>query len=360
MSAPAELTIGSSLSGREASLWAAAGIVMLLAHAAFGYVFHAMTPFEPETDATEQALVIELAPLPVSTPDAVESEAIDEVEPPERLVPVEEVAEAVAEEPETIAAVAPSEQAAEVRPEELTPVETEAVAPEMVEPDAVEPEQVEPARLVESVEPEPVQPEPLVAEAITPEELQPVTPEPLRPIEPEAFVETEMAEVVESQVVLPLPEPKPILRPVEKVEAPKKPAPAKLRKVEQPKPRKEVARAEARPAPKSKASQKAQASKAPTVSPARWQSKVLAWINRHKRYPKGARSRGEQGTVRVSFAINSSGSIVSARVTRSSGNAELDGAALDMVRRASPVPAPPPEIAGSRLNLSLPVRFDLR
>ena len=338
MSTPAELTIGSAPSAREAGLWAAAVVVVVGAHAAFAYAFHAMTPLEPRPDATEQALVIELAALPVSTPEAVESESLAEVEPAERLQPVEDAVEPVVEEPETLAAVAPTETVEEVRPDTVAPVET-------------------------AVEAEPVRPEPLVAEAVEPEMLRPVEIEPLRPVDPEAFVDTEMAEIVESDVVVPVPEPKPVVKPVPKTETPpKKTAREKQREVAEPKPRKQAARAEAKPkpAPRSEASQKAQASRAPTVSPARWQSKVLAWINKHKRYPKAARSRGEQGTVRVSFAINASGGIVSARVSRSSGSAELDQAALDMVRRASPVPAPPPEIAGSRLNLSLPVRFDLR
>ena len=57
---------------------------------------------------------------------------------------------------------------------------------------------------------------------------------------------------------------------------------------------------------------------------------------------------------------DASGSVTSARVARSSGSAELDKAALDMVRRASPVPAPPPEIARSRMNISVPVQFSLK
>src|SRR5690606_11289798 len=117
---------------------------------------------------------------------------------------------------------------------------------------------------------------------------------------------------------------------------------------------------QARPAPSEKSSKSSKASRAPSVSPARWQSRVLAWINRHKRYPRGARSRREEGLVQVSFAINASGSVVSARIARSSGNAELDKAALDMLHRASPVPAPPPEIASGRMNLSVPVQFNLR
>src|SRR5690606_19122506 len=103
----------------------------------------------------------------------------------------------------------------------------------------------------------------------------------------------------------------------------------------------ETAKASRTPPPASRSA----ASSAPRISPARWQSKVVAWLNRHKRYPSGARSRREEGSVNVSFTIDAGGRVLAARVARSSGNAELDQAAVEMVRRSSPVPAPPPQIA---------------
>jgi protein TonB len=87
---------------------------------------------------------------------------------------------------------------------------------------------------------------------------------------------------------------------------------------------------------------------------------VLAWLNRHKRYPSGAKSRREEGSVQVSFTIDASGRVTGSRVVRSSGSPDLDRAALDMVQRASPVPAPPKEIARSRMSLNVPVMFNLR
>lgn len=99
---------------------------------------------------------------------------------------------------------------------------------------------------------------------------------------------------------------------------------------------------------------------APRVSPEKWQSKVLAWLKRHQRYPARAKSKGEEGTVQVAFTIDPSGRVTSSRVARSSGNPELDKAALDMLRRASPVPAPPKEIAKPSMPISVPVRFEQR
>jgi periplasmic protein TonB len=62
----------------------------------------------------------------------------------------------------------------------------------------------------------------------------------------------------------------------------------------------------------------------------------------------------------VAFTIDPSGQVISSRVTRSSGNPLLDQAALDMLSRASPVPAPPREIAKPRMPVTVPVVFDLR
>jgi protein TonB len=168
------------------------------------------------------------------------------------------------------------------------------------------------------------------------------------------------------EVIAALPEPKPILeeepepRPVKKAE----PRPERKKPARKPPPKAEVAQkvqeAKVAKAAPSERSAKSNAAKAPTISPAKWQSRVIAWINRHKRYPSASKARGDEGRVQVNFAINAAGVVISASIGRSSGDAALDQAALDMVRRASPVPAPPPEIARSRIQLALPVQFSLR
>jgi periplasmic protein TonB len=50
--------------------------------------------------------------------------------------------------------------------------------------------------------------------------------------------------------------------------------------------------------------------------------------------------------------------VLSARLSRSSGDSVLDQEAVAMVFRASPVPAPPPEVNGSVIPLNVPVRFN--
>jgi periplasmic protein TonB len=48
---------------------------------------------------------------------------------------------------------------------------------------------------------------------------------------------------------------------------------------------------------------------------------------------------------------------MSAHVLTTSGNKALDAAAMALTQRASPVPAPPSDIAGETLYLKVPIRF---
>ena len=103
------------------------------------------------------------------------------------------------------------------------------------------------------------------------------------------------------------------------------------------------------------AAPKADAAKKPTPTPkslAAWRGKVIAHLNSRKRGFNAA-----NGTSTVAFSIDRSGKVMSARVLTSSGNAALDQEAVAMTQRASPVPAPPPDIAGSTLYLKVPIRF---
>ena len=92
----------------------------------------------------------------------------------------------------------------------------------------------------------------------------------------------------------------------------------------------------------------------PSVSPATWKSELMAHLNRYKRYPSGAASTG---TASVAFTIARSGQVLSARLIGSSGNPALDAEAISLPRRASPVPAPPPDFGGGVLTLTVPIHF---
>ena len=92
-----------------------------------------------------------------------------------------------------------------------------------------------------------------------------------------------------------------------------------------------------------------------------WQKQIVALLERNKRYPAAAQSRREQGVAQVFFSLDRQGRVVDSRVVRSSGAAALDEEALALVRRAQPFPAwPAPEFPGERVDLTVPIRFNLK
>jgi protein TonB len=62
-------------------------------------------------------------------------------------------------------------------------------------------------------------------------------------------------------------------------------------------------------------------------------------------YPNAARREGLTGSPVIEVAIERDGRLRSARIQRSSGHAELDAAALDILRVASPFDPFPPALA---------------
>jgi protein TonB len=91
-----------------------------------------------------------------------------------------------------------------------------------------------------------------------------------------------------------------------------------------------------------------------------WKIQVAALLERNKRYPADAQSRREQGVVRLFFSLDRKGNVIASRVATSSGSSALDQEAIALVRRAQPFPAPPPELAGAHVDLTVPIRFNLR
>jgi protein TonB len=78
---------------------------------------------------------------------------------------------------------------------------------------------------------------------------------------------------------------------------------------------------------------------------------------RHKRYPEAARRAGLAGTAEVRIAVTAFDR--QAELTRSSGHAVLDSAALDMLRLAA-ARAPLPEVLlGQRFVVLVPVLFEV-
>jgi TonB family protein len=91
---------------------------------------------------------------------------------------------------------------------------------------------------------------------------------------------------------------------------------------------------------------------------ATWQKELAAHLHKHKRYPTDRSSR--DADLIVSFELDRTGHVLAAHVVKGSGDAAFDEAALAMMRRADPVPAPPPLVADDGLSFTLPVIFRVK
>lgn len=239
---------------------------------------------------------------------------------------------------------------------ELAPL---PVAPEAPEEDiAVGPQQV----MSEQSTPSERQDEPIEKEEPK-EQRQRVKPTP-EPVEREIKTEVgqpKLEEMAHAEAVLNAPAQKSPteLERVEEQEPPRQP-PKDLKKAERTKPQdqaKQAAKAATAPkrieAPRAKANAAPSSGVASSMSVATWRGAVMAHLNRHKRYPGG----GAGGTSSVAFTIDRSGHVLSARLIGSSGSAVLDQEAVALARRASPLPAPPGNIGGANIVLTVPIRF---
>ncbi|BCP52134.1 biopolymer transporter TonB [Kaistia sp. 32K] len=314
-------SIGRGARIGETVLWAGAGLVVLGAHVGAAAWLMREPPITAADSSPPPAIMIELAPEP-------EAVVTDKTE--------------ISPDPELAAEIAPNmaEPIEEPTPEELQPVEEKVV--EAAQPQEIAEATVEPVEETAAVEP-------------LDDEIEPVE---------EAVTEAETV-----AVPLPAPRPKP---PVTRVAEAKPPKEQTREKVKEP--AKETAKKPPRPAPSaaSRASNEAAAEVrqsnrtaarqsmtglfSASMSPARWQSRLMAHLERRKRYPAGARSRGETGIVTVHFTVDDGGNVLSVALARSSGFPDLDEEVLSLVKRASPVPPPPP---GANKTITAPVRFKL-
>lgn len=220
---------------------------------------------------------------------------------------------------------------------EATETEENEISPDEVMSDA--------SAAAQKVE-EPVD-EPVLEQEVVQDEPEPVEEEPRE----------EIARLDKVEVPLPVAKPKP---PEPKKEIVKKDEPKKkpVKQREQASAKQAVkAQAQVTQSSRNAARQSASGLFASSMTPARWQSRLMAHLERRKKYPSGAKSRREEGTVYVRFRIDDSGKVLSATLARSSGWPELDNEVLSLVQRASPVPAPPPDV---NKTITAPVKFNRR
>ncbi|KQT54757.1 hypothetical protein ASG43_04135 [Aureimonas sp. Leaf454] len=349
--------------GGTALRWSAAVLTVLTAYCAAIWLALSLPAPEGAEGEPQEAVMIELEPLT----------ALEEAPPP---APEPEAAAEIAE---TAPTPEPKVEAPPQPPEpNATPEPTPPPLPPepVVEPLPPEPAPPEPSPLPlppEAPPQEPALPEPVVEEPPTPVE----EPEPLpEPTTQEAVPDLTQTNAIAAAVLNP---PIPTLRPppprpdvvAERKTRVDRPAPARPKparpkperskpdrpKVERAKPERPRQAAE-RPAPPARSAAPrsdtraaSRSASAPRVSSASWQRQA---VSHFRKYRRRLQTR-EKGTARVAVTIDRSGRVVGASLASSSGSAVLDGEALALVRRASPIPAPPEGVGGRTLSLTVPV-----
>lgn len=90
-----------------------------------------------------------------------------------------------------------------------------------------------------------------------------------------------------------------------------------------------------------------------------WQDRLMAHLERHKRYPRAAQMRRQEDMVYLRFSIDRSGKVLAWSIWRSRGHALLDAEVDSLIQRASPLPAPPDEMGGDPIEMVMPIEFFL-
>jgi TonB family protein len=89
-----------------------------------------------------------------------------------------------------------------------------------------------------------------------------------------------------------------------------------------------------------------------------WTSLAVQKIDRARRFPSESAIRHEAGTVKVEFVVYSDGFIITSRVVEPSCYDELNSEALEILRRASPLPPFPAGATEKRRRLVQNIIFE--
>ncbi len=150
--------------------------------------------------------------------------------------------------------------------------------------------------------------------------------------EPQKEKPTEEVKVEQPPDETPAIIPEPVVKPPEKAEEARPPAPVTAQRVK---------------------------GGAPRIEPS-WQSSLVRQLQRFKRYPSEAQARSEEGVVLLSFSLDRTVHVLAHHIARSSGFADLDNEVMAMIKRAEPLPAFPASMPQPQIDLTVPIRFSLR
>ncbi|WP_374366744.1 energy transducer TonB [Dongia sp.] len=90
-----------------------------------------------------------------------------------------------------------------------------------------------------------------------------------------------------------------------------------------------------------------------------WAGQVNAHLNKYKKYPRAAKRRNQTGSPAVRFSMDRNGYLIDVVLIDSSGHESLDEEAIDMFRRAEPLPPLPRSSRTSMVTRELAINFSL-
>lgn len=93
----------------------------------------------------------------------------------------------------------------------------------------------------------------------------------------------------------------------------------------------------------------------PTESVKAWKARLAAHVASNRYFP--AEGLGQTGRAKVAFVIDRSGRLISRALAESTGSRALDDAALMIIARAEPFPAPPSELNDESFSFTVPIIF---
>lgn len=79
---------------------------------------------------------------------------------------------------------------------------------------------------------------------------------------------------------------------------------------------------------------------------------------RHLQHYTHVQRRGEIGLVALRLTLTHTGRLIGAKIVKSSGIGALDKEALEVVKRAQPLPIPPASMVGDPIALVIPMKFE--
>lgn len=96
------------------------------------------------------------------------------------------------------------------------------------------------------------------------------------------------------------------------------------------------------------------------VATARYEQLLVAWLEKHKKYPSRAKRLRIEGEGVLRILIDRTGQTRQVSLVQRTGNRLLDKAALEMAQRANPFPPMPDNDPRGKLEFMVPVAFMLR